>query len=395
MLASLVLILPLPAALPQEPAATGRDPRTERQIEKREEELAAAIEQRDAAYAALRTAYADCEWAWEVDEPSLEPPVLPVEIQSWLSQNDLTRRDWPAKRRELAAAGSFHDWWNDELYARSDAASQYAVAIAQLEEAFLELEKLRHPQRFAKGFDETPPGMVLVPTGSYPIGPHFGRLDGFPDSEDRRMEKVDAFYLDRSEVSCNEYQSFLLAQPASLRAQHIPLDWDLDNNELPVIPEGMEETPVVGIPWSSAATYARWSGKRLPTELEWEAAAAGFEGRTYARPLGFDAQRINSRATGHLSVRPVQDFTEDRTPLGILGLAGNAAEWTGDLWVAPLQDGRRARSVEKPREGVEAVVRGGSYLASAEGCRNTYRALYPALGRSYRHIGFRCAQDLP
>ncbi|MAW60182.1 MAG: hypothetical protein CMJ94_05025 [Planctomycetes bacterium] len=391
MLASFALILLTPA-LAQEPE---RDPRVQRQLDRREQELAAAVEQRDLAFDALQQAYDDCEWAWQADEPLVEPAELPVEIQSWLTEQALQRAAWPARRAELQQELRFHEWWNTELFRLSPAARTYSAAVQTLEECFLEVEKLRHPERFAKGFDQTPPGMVLVPTGSYPIGPHFGRIDGFPDSEKQRTVKVDAFYLDRAEVSCASYLLFLLAQPDGLRSQHMPLDWERDGQDLPVVPEGEEDSPVVGIAWSSAAAYARWAGKRLPTEIEWEAAAAGTEGRMYARPNGYDAQRINCRATGKRAVRPISEFTEDRTPLGILGLAGNAAEWTGDLWLAPLQPGRRARALDAPREGAEAVVKGGSYLATAEACRNAYRALYPAVGRAYRHVGFRCAQDLP
>lgn len=392
MLTSLLLILLCFAPASQEPQSARSD-RDTRLLEKREQELATASEARDRAYAALSKAYGEAEMAWIAEETQAQD--LPPLIRAWMQDQGVSPSDWPARRRALGAELAFHDWWNRDLYRLAPEASEYSAAMAILEEAFMEVERLRHPERFAKGFDETPPGMVLVPAGDYPIGPHFGRIEGFPDSEKRRQDKVRAFYLDRSEVNCRDYHRFLLAQPQGLRSQHMPLDWDLDRDELPILPEGEENSPVVGISWSSASAYARWAGKRLPSELEWEAAAAGTEGRMYARALGFDPDSINCRASQTHGVRAVSDFSEDRTPLGILGLAGNAAEWTSDLWLSPLQDGRRARQVDSPREGAEAVVRGGSYLASAEGCRNTYRALFPAMGRAYRHIGFRCAQDLP
>lgn len=389
MLASLTLLLLPSCAIAQEPA-TGLSDRDQRLLERREKELEEAEQARDLAYSALTHAYQQSELAW-----ADESVAISAEIRAWLMDQDLRPADWPHHRDRLRAKQTFFSWWNEELYLISPAAAEYSVAIAELEEAFMKVERLRHPQRFAEGFEETPPGMVLVAEGTFPIGPHFGRIDGFPQSEERRERKVRSFYLDRHEVTCTAYLEFLLAQPPGLRQQHVPLDWEVDQNDLPVIPTAWEDRPVVGVAWNSAAAFARWAGKRLPTELEWEAAAAGREGRTYARAQGFDAERINCQASGKRGVMPVLDFAEDRTPLGILGLAGNAAEWTADLWVSPLQTGKRAKQVDQAGDDAEAVVRGGSYLASAEGCRNTYRTLYPALGRAYRHIGFRCAQDLP
>lgn len=393
-LASLLFALPfLAPSAPAQQDGDLRSRREDRRLERREQELAEAEARRDAAFAALDADYRACQKAWDGERTAEQ---LPDVIRAWLAARDATSADWPRQRRLLQEdpGATFHAWWNDALYLHSAAAAEWAAAVAELEEAFLEVEKLRHPERFAEGYDTTPRGMVLIPEGDYPIGPHFGRVAGFDDAEERREVRVDGFYLDRTEVSCAAYAEFVRAQPQGLRNQHLPLDWDLAPDGTPVF-AGPDEAPVVGVTWGAANAYARWAGKRLPTELEWEAAAAGTEGRAYPREAGFDAQRMNVNATRLRGVRPPQEFAEDRTPLGILAMGGNAAEWTGDLWLAPLEAGKRARSLDAPRAGAEAVVRGGSFLATAEGCRNTYRTLYPAVGRAYRHVGFRCAQDLP
>jgi len=389
MLASWLALFPLllTQAPAQEPAAPTRE---QRLLEKRESELSVATVRRDEAHAALTAAYSAAEQAYQRQANG----ELPACIRAWLEAEDSPLTAWPRRRLELRNQFAFHEWWNQSLHTHCKAAAEFRRATQELEEVFLEVEKLRHPERFARGFDQAPPGMLLVPAETYPIGPHFGRVAGFPDSAKTRRVKVKAFYLDRTEVSCAEFWKFLVSQPESLRQQHLPLDWSFDEQGAPVFPEAWGDRPVVGVTWSSARAFARWAGKRLPTELEWEAAAAGTQGRRYPRAQGFDALKINCQASRKRGVRPIEEFLDDRTPLGVLGMSGNAAEWTADLWLVSFEEGKRARAQKRPEAGVEAVVRGGSFLASAEACRNGHRAMYPAAGKAYRHIGFRCAQDL-
>ncbi len=394
----LLCLLMMPAAPAQEPqegaeqeAVSAPDPRRQRRLAAREAALRQAVAQRDVAIAALTEEYTACEDCFLAEKA---PEVLPAPVLGWLADAGLDTGKWPREWARLRDSGPFHQWWNEELYLNSPGARAFTAASEKLEDAFLSVEEMRHPERFEKGFDTTPQDMVLIPGGRYRIGPHSGQLEGFPASKDERDVRIKAFYLDRSEVSNNDYWKFLMAQPDSLRQQHLPRGWQLDRDGLPVVPESLEEAPVVGVAWTSASSYARWAGKRLPTEEEWEAAAAGLEKRSYASGELFDARRINCLPTRMRHARPASEFAQDRTPLGVLSMAGNAAEWTADLYL--LQDqGRRARALSDPRSGAEAVVRGGSFIASAEACRNGYRRLYPALGRQFHHIGFRCARDAP
>lgn len=367
--------------------------RQEKQLAKKEKVLREAEERRDQAFDALTNEYGSLEELWlDEDKPAGDPP--PVVIR-WLQANSIGLSDWPEQLDQLRIAGPFHDWWNNELYLHSKHAEDYSEAVQQLEDAFLDVEKLRFPQRFVKGFDQAPPDMVLIPGDRYPLGPHNGRTAGFPHSAKKRVQRVKDFYLERTEVSCQSYWKFLLAQPSGLRPQHLPLGWELDGQDLPVVPDGMEEAPVVGVSWNSASAYARWAGRRLPTEMEWEAAAAGMEQRVYPSGDRFDALEMNCLATRKRGVRSPKEFNQDLTPLGVMSMGGNASEWTADLYVTYTDLSKRAKKVNKAKANVEAVVRGGSYLSSAEGCRNNYRQLYPALGKQYRHVGFRCAMDVP
>jgi formylglycine-generating enzyme required for sulfatase activity len=199
--------------------------------------------------------------------------------------------------------------------------------------------------------------------------------------------RVAAFYLDRHEVTHGEYRQFVEATGA--RAP-----WPEER-----IPEGEEHLPVVRISWREANAYAEWAGKRLPTQLEWEAAARGPEGLAY--PWGNDyvpertilGRRAGTILTPENTPRavPVESLTEDVSVFGVLGMAGNVREWVFDPWLP--------RPEVKPEEtwqlGIgHRTVRGSSWAMpeSAISVRSSYRWSAPE-GDRPRDVGFRCAKS--
>jgi len=120
--------------------------------------------------------------------------------------------------------------------------------------------------------------MVLVPSGEYTFGPYV--------NDQTFTRHVDAFYIDRYEVSCIRYQAFLNA------TGHPPPDpvlWPAG-----CFPAGAENLPVFGLTWDDADTFAKWEGKRLPTSDEWVAAARGGDDR--AHPWGDGKQELQEFA---------------------------------------------------------------------------------------------------
>jgi formylglycine-generating enzyme required for sulfatase activity len=147
-----------------------------------------------------------------------------------------------------------------------------------------------------------------------------------------------------------------------------------------------DEQPVVGISWEEARSYARWAGKELPTEAQWEYAARGTENRKY--PWGNllpEPARCNfDKYLGMPSM--VSMHEEGKSPQGIFDLAGNVSEWTSDPFrpYAALPEEKEAHE-QRPRK----AIRGGCYESSAAEMVTSWRA-----GEFHNvrlaTLGFRC-----
>jgi formylglycine-generating enzyme required for sulfatase activity len=167
--------------------------------------------------------------------------------------------------------------------------------------------------------------MVLVPAGKFLFG------------EDQQEVELPDYYIDRYEVSQEEYGRFLEfvrrtgdhshCRPEEPHGKdHTPLNWGRRNLSNP-------RWPVVGIDYWDCWGYAGWVGKRLPTEEEWEKAARGTDGRMYPWGEEWDPAKANwGPSPGDLhTLMPVDALPEGRSPYGCHHMLGNAAEWTASF----------------------------------------------------------------
>ncbi len=258
-----------------------------------------------------------------------------------------------------------------------------------------------------------PPGMILIPGGKFMMGvdPAEGEK---PTNESPRHEVVLApFYVDRFEVTNRRYAKFLkakgyekeeywskegrawLARSKRKRPRH----WEELSKELGA---QFPDHPVVGVSWYEAEAFARFEGKRLLTEAEWERAARYTDERLY--PWGNDLEDgLREKPEGEKGkTYPVGANPADVTPEGVRDLGGNVSEWTAS-WFAPYP-GTKARSRYWGQDAKRRlkVARGASWRFLYEGprpaarkCRATYRLFMYPHDRGYSFIGIRLARSVP
>jgi len=234
--------------------------------------------------------------------------------------------------------------------------------------------------------------MVLIPAGSFIMGSRQSLIELDPADllntdrhalgpEDPAHETIlDAFYIDRFEVTNGDYMKFAEATGARPPRSHDDPGFN-----------GPRQ-PAAGVTWKEADAYCKWQGKRLPSEAEWEKAARGKREVKY--PWGDEppeSSRLNYN--GELDkTAPVGSYEAGKSDYGVHDLSGNVAEWTNDWHLPEYYLFSPKENPPGPAKGQYKVIRGGNWRNNAEDVRLTYRnATIPALRNL--GVGFRCARN--
>ena len=279
--------------------------------------------------------------------------------------------------------------------------------------------------------ETTPEGMVLIPAGTFEMGSEDDQAN--EDEQPVHTVHLDAFYMDKYEVTNAQFKAFVDANPEWGKGNIEDRFHEIIGGPLPeggeylehwrgnTYPAGKADHPVTYVNWYAAMAYAEWAGKRLPTEAEWEyAARGGLAGKKYPwgndEPTPADANYWDSNIR---DTTPVGQYAANG--YGLYNMAGNVTEWCLDAYESnfyaasdnsrnpiapgfhiasdnsrnPIASGRRIQWLRENFTSIpplsSRVLRGGSWNGTAPFLlvADRYRTS-PTLSESFR--GFRCVR---
>lgn len=222
-----------------------------------------------------------------------------------------------------------------------------------------------------------PGEMVLIPAGWFEMGQDDGRASNQP----RHRVYLDAYSIQKTEVTVAEFAEFIQA------TGYPALGWS---------PAAANQNPrlsVTGVLWKDADAYCRWRGWRLPSEAEWEKAARGLDGRRYPWGDKWDNRKANTLESGPGGLLPVGSLPQAASPYGLLDMSGNAAEWVADYFTFDYYQISPERNPTGPTQILDHGLRGGSYTSSAGQATTYFRDSSHSVLPNPR-AGFRCAISL-
>lgn len=242
--------------------------------------------------------------------------------------------------------------------------------------------------------------MRAVPAGLFLMGTSRTHamslgLDGpYDDTEQpQRRIWVDAYHIDRDEISLGEYVRWLREQQQAVpEPLHKLIEHVVTVHALS--PDTLARWPALYVTWSEASDVCRSRGKRLPTEAEWEKAARGDSGHLFPWGQSPPTQELAMFGQYHIHeipiVAPVDSGDKGQSPYGLHHMAGNAAEWVQDWFGIDYYVTMPEHNPGGPIGGRYKVVRGGSWKSAPALLRSATRSGASPEQRAAT-IGFRCA----
>ena len=266
--------------------------------------------------------------------------------------------------------------------------------------------------------------MVLIPAGEFLMGSPEGEW-AF-DEHPQHVVYLDDYYIDKYEVTNAELKEFVDTTGYMTDAERkgygevwnprggyysiydfLHVSWRSPHAWiLPAIPISPPDAwknyniadrmdyPVAQVSWNDAQAYATWTGKRLPTEAEWEKAATGTDGRMWCWGNVFDLNIEGATVHANIAsdnLTPVGSFPTGVSPYGVYDMVGNVQEWVADWYAADYYSYSPQSNPKGPDKAQFRVLKGGSWRhQKSHHVRNANRA-YQVPDYSSNFVGFRCA----
>ena len=228
--------------------------------------------------------------------------------------------------------------------------------------------------------------MVYVPAGKFWMGSDDSDPDAEANEKPQHEVYLDAFWIDRTEVTNGQYQLCVADGACSPPAWSKSYTRDSYYGDTE-----FDNYPVIYVNWSQAEAYCTWSGKRLPTEAEWEKAARGTDGRIY--PWGEEIDRNRANYLGG-DTTEVGSYPAGTSSYGALDMAGNVWEWVADWYSSGYYASSPDSNPQGPGSGEGRVVRGGSWYYYQGQARAAYRYYFVEPSHAFYYlVGFRCARS--
>ncbi len=309
----------------------------------------------------------------------------------------------------LLALGFFYNYVNQQ---GEDATGADIAATATYTSAIIEAATALAPTPSPLPVPTEPPAptpepfvtdsgsrMIFVPSGLFRMGTE----DGEADEEPSHLVRLDAYFMDETEVTNGQYA---LCVEDGVCAPPPPNDdyyGEYYGNS------AFDNYPVIFVDWYDADTFCEWRGARLPSEAEWEKGAAfdPEQAIILRYPWGdaFDGTKVNfcdancstekensAYNDDYQGTAPVGSYPDGRSPIGLYDMAGNVMEWVSDWYDRRYYQSSTDTNPLGPPEGEFKALRGGSFLSTAEELPVYVRSSFdPTVART--NLGFRCAMN--
>jgi sulfatase modifying factor 1 len=222
--------------------------------------------------------------------------------------------------------------------------------------------------------------MVLIPAGEFTMGKNSSNPT---DWQPEHTVFVDAFYMDKYEVTNIQYYEFCIKTNNPL-----PEFWGSSQFKCSL---EYPDHPVFGVSFIDAIRYSNWAGKRLPTEGEWEyAARGGLPDSNYPWGNHIDSTLVNF-GRKYKTTLEVGSFKPNG--YGLFDMSGNVWEWTIDNYGDDYYSNSPGQNPVGPSNGRFKVIRGGSWHSGAMCVQTYYRNGLPSNWIDFA-VGFRCVKSL-